>query len=148
MFAARRRHFNTSLVTRRPGFVRDARIAMLPGLNEWVRAKGRARAVDKTLVKTPWEGRWSDDPERRGRRLRMPRKGAWWLPAGRRPYWRGDIAARRHEFAEVARPQPRDASARAMARASGSRSKGLCSSSTADDAAVSSKVSASKVSSE
>jgi hypothetical protein len=69
------------------------------GLIDSVRAQARGRTVGKAVVMTPWEGRWSNYVEHDG--LRVPTSGevAWLTPQGRRPYWRGDVAALRYEFA-------------------------------------------------
>jgi hypothetical protein len=70
------------------------------GLIESVRAEARARTVGKTLVMTPWEGRWSDYQVAGGMRVPMKGEVAWLLPAGPKPYWRGQITALRHQFAD------------------------------------------------
>ncbi len=67
------------------------------GVIESVRAEARGRTVGKTVVLTPWEGRWSDYAERDG--MRVPSRGevAWLTTDGRRTYWRGEVTALRHE---------------------------------------------------
>lgn len=67
------------------------------GMVESVLAEERGRAIGKTIVPTPWEGRWSRW-EQRGPYL-VPIEGevAWLLPEGRRPYWRGRLTSIRHE---------------------------------------------------
>jgi hypothetical protein len=67
---------------------------------ESVRAEGRGRTVGKTVVMTPWEGRYSDYREHEG--MRVPHSGevAWLTPLGRRPYWRGTITSATYEFAK------------------------------------------------
>lgn len=76
-------------------FVFDAR----SGLVASVRADARGRAVGKTIVMTPWEGRWSSYAERDGMRVPMRGEVAWIAPHGRRPYWRGDVTDLRYQFA-------------------------------------------------
>ena len=63
------------------------------------RAEARGRTLGKAVVMTPWEGRWSNYVEHDG--LCVPTSGevAWLTPQGRRPYWRGEVAALRYEFA-------------------------------------------------
>lgn len=65
---------------------------------ESVRAEARGRMVGKTIVMTPWEGRWSDYQTRDGMRVPMAGEVAWLTPEGRKPYWRGRIASLRYEF--------------------------------------------------
>lgn len=69
------------------------------GLVESVRAEARGRTVGRSVVPTPWEGRWSDYREVDG--LRVPTRGevAWITAEGRRPYWRGRVTAISFEFA-------------------------------------------------
>lgn len=63
------------------------------GLVESVRAEARGAAVGKTVVMMPWEGRWANYQTRDG--MQVPTKGeaAWLTPQGRKPYWRGSLAA-------------------------------------------------------
>lgn len=69
------------------------------GLVESVRAEARGRTVGRSVVPTPWEGRWMDYREVQG--VRVPSRGevAWITPEGRRPYWRGAVTAIALEFA-------------------------------------------------
>ena len=69
------------------------------GLIESARVEARGALVGKSIVMTPWEGRWSDYQEREG--MRVPFTGeAAWLPAeGRKPYWRGTITSLAYDFA-------------------------------------------------
>jgi hypothetical protein len=62
------------------------------GLIDSVRAEARGRTVGKGVVMTPWEGRWSDYAERDGMHVPMSGEVAWLTPAGRRAYWRGQVA--------------------------------------------------------
>lgn len=66
---------------------------------EAVGAVDRARTVGGKLVATPWEGRWYDVQRRDGMLVPMRGEVAWLTPQGRRPYWRGSIAALRYTFA-------------------------------------------------
>ena len=68
-------------------------------LIESIRSEARGRTVGKAIVMTPWEGRWSDYQERDGMRVPMRGEVAWLTPEGRKPYWRGTIAALSYEFA-------------------------------------------------
>jgi hypothetical protein len=69
------------------------------GLIESVRAEARGRTVGKTIVMTPWEGRWRDYQERDGMRVPLAGEVAWLTPEGRKPYWRGSITSLRYEYA-------------------------------------------------
>jgi hypothetical protein len=69
------------------------------GLIESVRAEARGRTVAKTIVMTPWEGRWSDYQVRDGMRVPTAGEVAWLAPEGRKPYWRGTITSLRYEVA-------------------------------------------------
>jgi hypothetical protein len=72
------------------------------GLVTSVRAEARGRAVGKAVVMTPWEGRWTEHGEREGMQVPMAGDVAWLMstgPDGRKPYWRGTVAALRYEFA-------------------------------------------------
>jgi hypothetical protein len=62
-----------------------------------VRAEARGRTVGKTVVPTPWEGRWSDYAQRDGMRVPLRGEVAWLAPEGRRTYWRGEVTALRYE---------------------------------------------------
>ncbi len=68
------------------------------GLIESVRADARGRTVGKTIVPTPWEGRWSNYETRDGMRVPMVGEVAWVTREGRKPYWRGTITSLRYEF--------------------------------------------------
>jgi hypothetical protein len=68
------------------------------GLIESARAEARGRTVGKTIVMTPWEGRWSDYQERDGMQVPMTGDVAWLAPEGRKPYWRGTIMSLQYEF--------------------------------------------------
>jgi hypothetical protein len=69
------------------------------GLIERVRAEARGRTVGKSVVLTPWEGRWSDYAERDGMRVPMAGEVAWLAPEDRHAYWRGRVTALRYEMA-------------------------------------------------
>ena len=66
---------------------------------ESVRAEARGRTVGKTIVPTPWEGRWSNLQWRDGMLVPLTGEVAWLTPEGRKPYWRGTITALRYEMA-------------------------------------------------
>jgi hypothetical protein len=70
------------------------------GLIESIRAEGRSRTVGKTVIMTPWEGRYSYYQERAGMRVPLSGEVAWLTPQGRRPYWRGTIKSASYEFAK------------------------------------------------
>jgi hypothetical protein len=67
---------------------------------ESVRAEARGRTVGKTVVMTPWEGRWSNYQMRDGLRVPMSGEVAWLAPQGRQPYWRGTITALSYDYAD------------------------------------------------
>ena len=69
------------------------------GLIDSVRAEARGRAVGKSVVLTPWEGRWCDYADRGGMKVPMSGEVAWVTPKGRRTYWRGTVTALAYEFA-------------------------------------------------
>ena len=69
------------------------------GLIETVSAHARGRAVGKTVVMAPWEGRWSDYQEHDGMVVPLSGEAAWLLPGGRRPYWRGTATGLAYEMA-------------------------------------------------
>lgn len=69
------------------------------GLIESARAEARGRTVGRTIVMTPWEGRWWDYQERDGMRVPMAGEVAWITAEGRKPYWRGTITSLHFEFA-------------------------------------------------
>ncbi len=62
------------------------------------RAEARGRTVGKTVVMTPWEGRWSNYQVKDGMRVPFTGEVAWLTPEGRKPYWRGTITALTYEF--------------------------------------------------
>ena len=69
------------------------------GLIESARAEARGRMIGKTIVMTPWEGRWSNYQERGGMRVPITGEVAWITPEGAKPYWRGSIRSIEYEFA-------------------------------------------------
>jgi hypothetical protein len=58
--------------------------------------------VGKTIVPTPWHGRYWNYAERGGIQVPLEGEVAWLLPEGARPYWRGRIVEIVHEFAPPA----------------------------------------------
>lgn len=68
------------------------------GLIESVLAEARGRTVGKTIVMTPWEGRWSNYQTHDGLRVPMTGEVAWLTAEGRKPYWRGTITALHYEY--------------------------------------------------
>jgi hypothetical protein len=70
------------------------------GLIESVRAEARGRTVGKTIVMTPWEGRWADYREESGMRVPMSGEVAWLTSNGPKPYWRGRIIKLSYEFVQ------------------------------------------------
>jgi hypothetical protein len=64
-----------------------------------VRVEARAATVGKSVVMTPWEGRWSNWQVRDGMRVPLTAEAAWLWPGGRNPYWRGTITALAYEYA-------------------------------------------------
>lgn len=71
------------------------------GLIEAARARSRGAAVGKTVVMTPWEGRWANYQLRDGMRVPMEGEAAWLTPKGRRPYWRGSVIAISYDYEPV-----------------------------------------------
>lgn len=69
------------------------------GLIDSVLAQARGRMVGKSIVMTPWEGRWTNYQERNGMQVPMTGEVAWLTPQGRKPYWRGTIKSLTYEFA-------------------------------------------------
>jgi hypothetical protein len=61
------------------------------GLIYSVKANARGRTVGDKIVATPWEGRWRDYQNKDGFNAPMSGEVAWFLPDGRKPYWRGNI---------------------------------------------------------
>lgn len=69
------------------------------GLIDTVSAQSRGRTVGRTVVPTPWQGRYWSYGLRDGMRIPLNAEVAWLLPEGARPYWRGRIVRARYEFA-------------------------------------------------
>lgn len=69
------------------------------GLVREVYAEARYRAVDGTLVATPWKGTFSAYEVHHGLRIPMEGEVAWQLPEGPLPYWRGRMTEITYEFA-------------------------------------------------
>ena len=69
------------------------------GLIASVRAEARGRMLGRTVLLTPWEGRWSAFALRDGMRVPLVGEVAWLSPEGRKPYWRGTLSTLRYEFA-------------------------------------------------
>ncbi|HET9978571.1 MAG TPA: DUF6544 family protein [Burkholderiaceae bacterium] len=63
------------------------------GLIAGVHAAARGRTVGKTVVMTPWEGRWSSHAEHDGMRVPLTGEVAWLTAEGPRAYWRGEVSA-------------------------------------------------------
>jgi hypothetical protein len=70
------------------------------GLIDSLRAEARGALIDGVNVPTPWEGRWSRYELRDGMRVPIEGEVAWMLPAGRWPYWRGQITSIAYEFVQ------------------------------------------------
>jgi hypothetical protein len=70
------------------------------GLIDSIRAEARGRAVGKSIVVTPWEGRWSNYQENDGMMVPLTGEVAWITPEGAEPYWRGSIKSIRYEYHE------------------------------------------------
>ena len=68
------------------------------GLIESARAEARAATVGKTVVMTPWEGRWANYQARDGMQIPIDGEAAWLTPQGRRPYWRGSVTDVAYEY--------------------------------------------------
>ncbi len=56
-----------------------------------VRSAARARAVNGTMVATPWQGRFWNYAWRGGMQIPLEGEVAWELPQGLWPYWRGQL---------------------------------------------------------
>lgn len=69
------------------------------GLIDSVRAESRGRAVNDTVVLTPWECRVWHYEVRDGMRIPLEGEVTWQLPEGPLPYWRGRITELAYEFA-------------------------------------------------
>jgi Family of unknown function (DUF6920) len=70
------------------------------GVIESVRAEARGRAIGRTVIPTPWEGRWSDYEFRDGMLIPLAGEVAWMLGEGPKPYWRGRITNVLYEWAQ------------------------------------------------
>lgn len=70
------------------------------GLIETVRTEARGRMVGKTVMPTPWHGRFSNYAMREGILVPLDGEVAWLLPEGEKPYWRGQITRISYEFAQ------------------------------------------------
>jgi hypothetical protein len=70
------------------------------GLIGSVRVEARGATVGKSIVMTPWEGRWSNYQAREGMLIPLTAEAAWLAPEGRKTYWRGTITSLAYEFAE------------------------------------------------
>lgn len=68
------------------------------GLIESARFETRGATVGKTIVQTPWGGRWFNYQEQGGMRVPMRGEAAWLPLSGRQPYWRGTIVSLSYEF--------------------------------------------------
>ncbi len=69
-------------------------------LIESSRVEARGALLGKTVVPTPWEGRWSNYQERDGMLIPLSGEASWIFPEGRTPYWRGTITTSQFEFFE------------------------------------------------
>lgn len=69
------------------------------GLIATVRADARGRTVGRTVVPTPWQGRFWNYGIREGMRVPLDGEAAWLLPEGAKPYWRGRVIQLSYEFA-------------------------------------------------
>ncbi|WP_232540079.1 DUF6920 family protein [Azohydromonas aeria] len=69
------------------------------GLVEMVRAEARGRTVGRTIVPTPWQGRFWNYVSQEGMRVPLEGEVAWLLPEGEKTYWRGKVTAIHYEFA-------------------------------------------------
>jgi len=70
------------------------------GLIDTVRAEARGRTVGRTVVPTPWQGRFWNYAMRDGIRVPLDGEVGWLLPEGTKPYWRGRITTLSYEFAQ------------------------------------------------
>jgi hypothetical protein len=70
------------------------------GQIESVRAEARGRTIGRTVIPTPWEGRWSDYEFRDGMLIPLAGEVAWMLTEGPKPYWRGRITNLVYEWAQ------------------------------------------------
>ena len=61
------------------------------GLIRSCRFEARGMAVGEKSVSMPWEGCWSDYARRGGMRVPLSGEAAWFLPQGRKSYWRGVV---------------------------------------------------------
>lgn len=61
------------------------------GLMETVTFAARGALQGDTMVKLPWQGRWSNYAERNGMRVPLACEVAWLRPEGEHTYWRGTL---------------------------------------------------------
>lgn len=61
------------------------------GLVRSVRCEDRGRALEGSIVPTPWEGRWLAYAERGGSLVPVRAEVAWILPEGELSYWRAEL---------------------------------------------------------
>ncbi|WP_225984775.1 DUF6920 family protein [Noviherbaspirillum aerium] len=83
----------------------DTKLTMLftfteAGLIDTVRAEARGRAVEGTIIPTPWQGRFWNYTQRAGMTIPLDGEVIWLLPDGPKPYWRGHIDEIVYEFAQ------------------------------------------------
>ncbi|MBB3063114.1 DUF6920 family protein [Microbulbifer rhizosphaerae] len=69
------------------------------GVIETVHAEARGRTLRNQVVPTPWQGHFWNYRERKGMRVPLNSEGAWLLPEGAKPYWRGHITNITYNFA-------------------------------------------------
>ncbi len=69
------------------------------GLIESSRAVSRSRTLGGVVMESPWGGRGWRYELKDGMRIPMAGEVAWLTPEGAYPYWRGEIASLRYEFA-------------------------------------------------
>lgn len=55
--------------------------------------------VNGKNIPTPWHGRFWNYAERGGMHIPLQGEGAWTLPTGEWPYWRGRVTGIRHDWA-------------------------------------------------
>lgn len=70
------------------------------GLIEGMHAEARGRIVGKTVLPTPWEGRFFNYEAHNGVQVPMEGEVGWALPEGKKLYWRGRIVDLQFEFAQ------------------------------------------------
>jgi len=76
------------------------------GLVESIRADSRARMVSGQHVPTPWYGRFWNYESRNGMTVPMEGEVSWELPAGKKPYWQGQVTGLDYSFATGSKPAP------------------------------------------